>query len=99
MLFRSTPGHAILEMPTGIGKTVCILSLIISYMIYTEYKYKLIYCTRTVVEMDKTVKELKNLVLYINKVNHSKCNVNFIRFLQSVYLPEGICVFKLTLKI
>lgn len=47
-------------MPTGTGKTVSILSLISSYIItYPERYSKLIYCTRTVAEMEKTLKELK----------------------------------------
>lgn len=57
-------GHCLLEMPTGTGKTVTLLSLILSY----QHKYttagKLIYCTRTVQEMDKAVEELKRVVEY-----------------------------------
>lgn len=33
------PGHAILEMPTGTGKTVCLLSLLTAYLLNrTKYK-------------------------------------------------------------
>ena len=33
------PGHAILEMPTGTGKTVCLLSLLTAYLLNnTTYK-------------------------------------------------------------
>jgi Rad3-related DNA helicase len=33
------PGHAILEMPTGTGKTVCLLSLLTAYLLhYPQYK-------------------------------------------------------------
>ena len=46
-------GHAILEMPTGTGKTISLLSLIISYIVEKAPNFKLIYCTRTVVEMEK----------------------------------------------
>ena len=47
-------------MPTGTGKTVSILSLISSYILaYPDRYTKLIYCTRTVAEMEKTLKELK----------------------------------------
>jgi len=42
-------GHALLEMPTGTGKTISLLALLTSYISHrTKYK-KLIYCTRTVV--------------------------------------------------
>jgi len=46
-------------MPTGTGKTVCLLSLILSYIKQVNPSYKLVYCTRTIVEMDKTLEELK----------------------------------------
>lgn len=52
-------GHAILEMPTGTGKTVCLLSLILSYIKMKKPNFKLVYCTRTIVEMEKTLEELK----------------------------------------
>jgi DNA excision repair protein ERCC-2 len=52
-------GHAILEMPTGTGKTVCLLSLILSYIKMKKPHFKLVYCTRTIVEMEKTLAELK----------------------------------------
>jgi DNA excision repair protein ERCC-2 len=73
-------GHALLEMPTGTGKTITLLALLLAY----QYKYsnvadgrgstvtkidgaggndtsasasagtgKIVYCTRTVQEMDK----------------------------------------------
>ena len=46
-------------MPTGTGKTVCLLSLILSYIKAKRPTFKLIYCTRTIVEMEKTLEELK----------------------------------------
>ena len=52
-------GHGILEMPTGTGKTVCLLSMCLSYILYKKPAFKLVYCTRTIVEMNKTLQELK----------------------------------------
>ncbi|EAS01088.2 DNA repair helicase (macronuclear) [Tetrahymena thermophila SB210] len=53
-------GHGIIEMPTGTGKTVSLLALITSYLESNQDKFKkLIYCTRTVVEMEKTIEEVK----------------------------------------
>ena len=52
-------GHAILEMPTGTGKTVCLLSLIVSFIKQIKPSFKLVYCTRTIVEMEKTLEELE----------------------------------------
>jgi Rad3-related DNA helicase len=48
-------GHCLLEMPTGTGKTVCLVSLITSYQLAHPNVGKLIYCTRTVPEMVKCV--------------------------------------------
>ncbi|KAG6508379.1 general transcription and DNA repair factor IIH helicase subunit XPD-like [Zingiber officinale] len=55
-------GHCLLEMPTGTGKTVALLSLIISYSLSRASNrgpLKLIYCTRTVHEMEKILAELR----------------------------------------
>jgi DNA excision repair protein ERCC-2 len=54
-------GHCILEMPTGTGKTVCLLALILSFIKQIKPEMKLVYCTRTIVEMEKTIEELKFL--------------------------------------
>lgn len=54
-------GHALLEMPTGTGKTVCLLSLITSYQLAHPDVGKLIYCTRTVPEMTQCMEELKRV--------------------------------------
>ncbi|KHN00766.1 DNA repair helicase UVH6 [Glycine soja] len=52
-------GHCLLEMPTGTGKTIALLSLITSYVLSKPHSpLKLLYCTRTVHEMEKTLAEL-----------------------------------------
>ena len=51
-------GHCLLEMPTGTGKTVCLLSLITSYQMAHPNCGKLVYCTRTVPEMNSVMEEL-----------------------------------------
>ena len=41
-------GHALLEMPSGTGKTVSLLSLIVAYMNeFPATVTKLIYCSRS----------------------------------------------------
>lgn len=57
-------GHALLEMPTGTGKTVCLVSLITSYQLQYPQTGKLIYCTRTVPEMVKCMEEIKRVMAY-----------------------------------
>ncbi|KAF8902146.1 DNA repair helicase [Gymnopilus junonius] len=57
-------GHCVLEMPSGTGKTVSLLSLIVSYQQYFPTKRKLIYCSRTVPEIEKALTELKRLMEY-----------------------------------
>ena len=51
-------------MPTGTGKTITLLSLITSYQLQHPEVGKLIYCTRTVPEMEKVLAELQELVDY-----------------------------------
>lgn len=55
-------GHAILEMPTGTGKTVTLLSFITSYHLHRPRMAKLVYCTRTVGEMQKVLEELRVVI-------------------------------------
>ncbi|CAG5118386.1 unnamed protein product, partial [Candidula unifasciata] len=58
-------GHCVLEMPSGTGKTVSLLSLIISYMQANPlHVTKMIYCSRTVPELEKVVEEMRGLIEY-----------------------------------
>ena len=57
-------GHGLLEMPTGTGKTVCLVALITSYQFAHPSMGKLIYCTRTVPEMVKCMEEIKRVIDY-----------------------------------
>ena len=61
-------GHALLEMPTGTGKTVSLISLITSYQFIHPEVGKLIYCTRTVPEMQKCMEEVKKVINYRKKL-------------------------------
>lgn len=61
-------GHCLLEMPSGTGKTTTLLSLVVSYMMtYPMEVTKLIYCSRTVPEIEKVVEELRLLLNYIEQ--------------------------------
>lgn len=55
------------QMPTGTGKTITLLSLITSYQLANAEVGKLIYCTRTVPEMEKVLAELRDLIEYRKK--------------------------------
>ncbi|KAJ2725929.1 TFIIH/NER complex ATP-dependent 5'-3' DNA helicase subunit [Coemansia sp. Benny D115] len=57
-------GHGMLEMPSGTGKTISLLSLIIAYQQFYPGRRKLVYCSRTVPEIDKALAELKRLMAY-----------------------------------
>lgn len=57
-------GHCLLELPTGTGKTVALLSLILSYQHANNDSRKLVYCTRTVHEMTQVINELKVVESY-----------------------------------
>nr|XP_029118754.1 general transcription and DNA repair factor IIH helicase subunit XPD isoform X2 [Elaeis guineensis] len=65
-------GHCLLEMPTGTGKTVALLSLISSYALARPSPpLKLLYCTRTVHEMEKTLAELRLLHSHLPPTHRS----------------------------
>ncbi|KAJ4347303.1 TFIIH/NER complex ATP-dependent 5'-3' DNA helicase subunit [Didymosphaeria variabile] len=57
-------GHCVLEMPSGTGKTVSLLSLIVAYQQFHPENRKLIYCSRTMSEIEKALAELKALMHY-----------------------------------
>ena len=66
-------GHCVLEMPSGTGKTITLLSLIIAYMKrYPDQYNKLVYCSRTVPEIEKVMSEMKRLIAYYEKELHEK---------------------------
>lgn len=47
-------GHCVLEMPSGTGKTVSLLALIVAYLQVNKHDLtKLVYCSRTVQEINK----------------------------------------------
>jgi DNA excision repair protein ERCC-2 len=48
-------GHSVLEMPSGTGKTVSLLSLIVAYQQYYPENRKLIYCSRKLSSFQATV--------------------------------------------
>lgn len=51
-------------MPSGTGKTISLLSLIVAYQQYYPEKRKLVYCSRTMSEIEKALAELKALMKY-----------------------------------
>ncbi|XP_064485042.1 general transcription and DNA repair factor IIH helicase subunit XPD-like isoform X2 [Ornithodoros turicata] len=56
-------GHGVLEMPSGTGKTTTLLSLIVAYIkAFPNHLCKLIYCSRTLPEIEKVVEELRRLL-------------------------------------
>ncbi|KAG4101363.1 DNA repair helicase [Neocallimastix lanati (nom. inval.)] len=57
-------GHCLLEMPSGTGKTITLLSLIVAYQMHYPEHRKLVYCSRTIPELEKTLQELKRLMEY-----------------------------------
>lgn len=60
-------------MPSGTGKTITLLALIVAYMLEHPLDItKLIYCSRTVPEIEKVLEELKKLIDYYEKETSSK---------------------------
>ncbi|EDO46754.1 predicted protein [Nematostella vectensis] len=69
-------GHCLLEMPSGTGKTVSLLSLIVAYLKNKPLELtKLIYCSRTVPEIEKVMEELKKLTEYYESETGEKPNI------------------------
>ncbi|KAA3678550.1 DNA excision repair protein ERCC-2 [Paragonimus westermani] len=70
-------GHGVLEMPSGTGKTVSLLSLVVAYMkARPSAVEKFIYCSRTVPEIEKVVEELKLLHKYYStETNDDGCGL------------------------
>ncbi|XP_045297902.1 general transcription and DNA repair factor IIH helicase subunit XPD isoform X2 [Leopardus geoffroyi] len=66
-------GHGVLEMPSGTGKTVSLLALIMAYQrAYPLEVTKLIYCSRTVPEIEKVIEELRKLLHFYEKQEGEK---------------------------
>ncbi|CDO93345.1 unnamed protein product [Kluyveromyces dobzhanskii CBS 2104] len=57
-------GNSILEMPSGTGKTVSLLSLTVAYQMHYSEHRKVIYCSRTMSEIEKALVELESLMEY-----------------------------------
>lgn len=57
-------GNCILEMPSGTGKTVSLLSLTVAYQMHYPEHRKIVYCSRTMSEIEKALIELQKLMDY-----------------------------------
>nr|CAG4647676.1 EOG090X01B4 [Moina brachiata]SVE92856.1 EOG090X01B4 [Moina brachiata] len=69
-------GHCLLEMPSGTGKTTTLLSLIVAYMKAHPLELtKLVYCSRTVPEIEKVMEELRKLITFYEKETGSQQNI------------------------
>uniref|UniRef100_S4RQB2 DNA 5'-3' helicase n=1 Tax=Petromyzon marinus TaxID=7757 RepID=S4RQB2_PETMA len=82
-------GHGVLEMPSGTGKTVSLLALIVAYQrAFPNEVQKLVYCSRTVPEIEKVIEEMKKLVAYYEK--HTKEPMKFLAL--SLSSRKNLCI-------
>ncbi|CAG0918351.1 unnamed protein product [Notodromas monacha] len=72
-------GHCMLEMPSGTGKTISLLALIVAYIKARPGDLsKLIYCSRTVPEIEKALEELRKLIAFHEKHPDGKVHPPFL---------------------
>ncbi|ODV59865.1 TFIIH/NER complex ATP-dependent 5'-3' DNA helicase subunit RAD3 [Ascoidea rubescens DSM 1968] len=57
-------GHAVLEMPSGTGKTISLLAVTVAHQMHYSEHRKIVYCSRTMSEIEKALVELHNLMKY-----------------------------------
>lgn len=60
-------GNSILEMPSGTGKTISLLSLTVAYQMHYPEHRKIVYCSRTMSEIEKALIELEKLMKFRSK--------------------------------
>lgn len=68
-------GSIILEMPSGTGKTMALLALTAAYLAANETASKVVYCTRTIPEIEKVLAECE--VLLTARERHGVASSNF----------------------
>lgn len=77
-------------MPCGTGKTACLLSVIVAFMLkYPSRIQKLIYCSRTIPEIEKCVEELRHLFNYYERVEGVCLYLIFINYCTSYSLVSS----------
>ena len=69
--------QAFLEMPTGTGKTISLLSLIIAYQEHHKLQEKFIYCCRTINEVTNVADTLKMLMTHRQAHAPSQFNTDY----------------------
>lgn len=89
-----TNGPSLIEMPSGTGKTISLLSASISFMLHTNQRFKILYCSRTVSEVEKTLEELKALIQYIrDEYIKTQTELNFVGV--GLTSKKNLCVYGL----
>jgi len=82
-------GHIMLEMPSGTGKTISLLALIVAYLHTNPTQLtKLVYCSRTIPEIEKVLEELRKLLAYYK--SEVKEPVNFVGLALSA--RKNLCI-------
>jgi DNA excision repair protein ERCC-2 len=85
-----TSGNCLLEMPSGTGKSVAILSLIFSYLQTSHESRRLIYLTRTVSETQKIHDEARKVIKCLRDDNAERIPI----FCLGVSSRYNLCVHK-----
>ena len=61
MTSEKVKGHGMYEMPSCAGKSICTLALLLAHIKQATPKRKVVYCVRTLTDLEKIAEELKAL--------------------------------------
>ena len=79
--------NEIIEMPTGTGKTASMFALVTSFKAaYPDKIFKIVFCTRTVSQLEKAAEELRLIMTFLN--SHLQTNITS----QIISARRNLCV-------
>ena len=88
-------GHGLIEMPTGTGKTVSLFALALAYKLkHPKRLEKIVYCTRTISQLEKAVEELRAVEKTIASYGFKPATSSVISARRTLCINENVKVPK-----